>query len=362
MRIDRLFLAGIGTALPPSIPAGEAVARNLYDRDAWLRDGWTGAADAGDTPAPDLAVAAAQRALAQSGLEPAEIVLVLHACCLHQGPDLWPAAHYVQRHTIGGSALTMEIRQNCTGMLGAMELASAYLAASDQSAALITGADNFGNPLINRWRYVAGGPTGRGSVLGDAGSAVLLSRRRGFARLLAIGSTSLPDLEELHRGDHSLFPPECTQGSVIDLGARFAEFATRHPDDFMAAGRRLQQARTALATQVLAEARVKPADIVRATHVFSGGYQYVRSVLEPIGVDPARGMTEFGRGVGHLGVNDHIVALDHLLNGAEIGAGDHILMIGNAPGIAISCAVLEILEVPAAPSVNRTSSACAGNQ
>jgi 3-oxoacyl-[acyl-carrier-protein] synthase III len=347
VRTDRVFLSGIDAEIPPVVPAREAVARGMYDREAWKRDGWTAAAVAGDTPAPDLAVSAACRAIAQSGIEPGEFGLLFHACCVHQGPDGWSAASYVQRHTIGGHAPAIEIRQYCNGMLAALELAAAYLIAGDQRAALVTGADNFGTPLVDRWRYAEGAGTNRGSIFGDAGSAMVITRRRGLARLLAVGSMSLPELEEMYRGDRALFPPGCTVGQTMNIGARMAEFAARRPDAFASAKRQLQQARTALAERVLAEARTRPGDIARATHVFSGGAEYVRSVLEPIGIDPARGVLEFGRGVGHLGVSDHIAALSHLLTSGEIGPGDRVLMVGNGIGVVISCAVLEISDAPA---------------
>lgn len=348
MRLDGVYFAGVAAEVPPSMPAREAVERGLYDPAAFERDGWTGAAVAGDTPAPDLAVAAARRALARSGVAAAEVALVLHACFLHQGPDAWPPAHYVQRHTVGGSAPALEVRQGCNGMLGAVELAAAYLAAGNGTAALVTGADNFGTPLVDRWRYAAGARTDRGSILGDAGTAVVLSRRPGVARLLAIGSASMPELEELYRGDHALFPPGCTVGATMDLGARLAQFAARAPAAFAAAKRALSRTRTALALRTLAEAGVPPSAVTRATHVFSGGEPYLRSVLGPLGIDPARGMLDYGRTVGHLGVSDHIAALDHLLTHRQVGPGDHVLMLANGAGIALSCAVLHILGVSAA--------------
>jgi 3-oxoacyl-[acyl-carrier-protein] synthase III len=105
----------------------------------------------------------------------------------------------------------------------------------------------------------------------------------------------------------------------------------------------LQQARTALAAQVLAEAGVKPSEITRATHVFAGSPRYLRSVLEPIGIDASLGVLDFGRGVGHLGVSDHIAALDHLLSTGQIGPGARVLMVGNAVGVTVSCMVVEII-------------------
>jgi 3-oxoacyl-[acyl-carrier-protein] synthase-3 len=310
MRIEGIHLAGIGVELPPSVPADAAAAA----------DGWTGAAVAGDTPAPDLAVTAARRALADT--DPGEFGVVLHSALLHQGPEGWPVAHYVQRNTVGGAAPALEIRQGCNGMVTAVELAVTHLLATGGRAALVTGADNFGVPAVDRWRYAHGARTNRGSILGDAGTAVVLSRRPGFARLLAIGSMSLPDLEPMYRGDRPLFPP----GGPMDFGARLAEFAARAPEEF------------ALAKK----AGVPAGAITRATHVLAGAVRYVESVLAPLGIDPARGVLEFGRGVGHLGVNDHVAALHHLLTTGRLGSGDHVLVLANGVGVALSCAVLRI--------------------
>jgi 3-oxoacyl-[acyl-carrier-protein] synthase-3 len=237
----------------------------------------------------------------------------------------------------------MEIRQGCTGMLGALELAASYLAASDRVAALITGADNFGQTLVDRWRYAEGVRTNRGSILGDAGTAMAVSRRPGVAQLLAVGSASLPDLEQMYRGDRALFPLARDEGRSLDYGPRITRFAGRWPDEFAEAKQRLADTRTALARRTLDEAQVSVADIARVTHVLAGNPGYLRAVLGPLGIDPARGMLDFGRRVGHLGVNDHIAALDHLLATREVVAGDRILMLGNGVGIGLSCAVLEIL-------------------
>lgn len=344
MRTDGIFLAGIGSQIPPVMPAAVAAAQGRYDTEALERDGWTGAAVAGEIPAPDLAVEAARRAIAAAGADAACFSLVLHATVWHQGPEMWLASHYVERHTISGTAPAIEIRQGCNGFLAAMDLAAGHLARDARGMVLITGADNFGTPLLDRWRYAKGTPSNRGSILGDAGSAMVLTRRRGFARLLAVGLRSLPELEELHRGATALFPPECTEGRPADPGARLAGYARKNPLDFDAAKTQLNLERTALALDTLEEADVKPTDITRATHVFSGGREYVRSVLEPIGIDPDRGMLDFGRRVGHLGLNDHVAGLDHLLATGAVGRGDHVLMLGNAPGIALGCAVIEILD------------------
>ena len=345
MRVEAVFVAGLGAYIPESLSAARAVELGLYDSEQQVRGGWLGAAVAGDMPAPDMAVRAANQALARSGHRPSDVDLLLHATFFHQGPDGWSPHHYVQRHTIGRHVPAFEIRQTCNGMLGAIELACCYLTASpDRTAALITGADNFGAPLVDRWRYADGAVTNRSSIFGDAGTAVVLSRRAGFCRLRAISSASLPDLEEMYRGDAPLFPPACTVGQPMRMGARIAEFARRRPTEFAAAKEQLQVARTEVAQRALAEAGVRAADIARATHVFSGGEEYVRSVLGPLGIDASRGMLDFGSRVGHLGVNDQVAGLTHLVETGAVGPGDHVLLLGNGVGVALSCAVVEIIE------------------
>ncbi|MET8153721.1 ketoacyl-ACP synthase III family protein [Actinoplanes sp. NPDC049668] len=348
MRVENLHLAGLGSYVPEPFPAGRAVAEGRYDEEDWKNSGWTGAAVAGDISAPEMAVVAANEALARSGHDRDEVGLLLHASVGDQGPDGWSPHHYIVRHTVGGAIPAMEVRQGCNGVLASMELAHGYLSAGPgRVAALVTGADNFGVARFDRWRYSSGTNTNRGSIIGDAASAVVLSTRNGFARVKAMNSASLPELEEMNRPDGPLFPPALTFDRPVDVAARMTGFTRRFPAAAAAAKRSLSDARTELALRTIAEAGITPADIVRSTHVFSGGEGYIRSVLAPIGIDPARGMLELGRGLGHLSVSDHLVALAHLVRTLHVGPGDHVLMISNGVGVSLAAAVVEITAVPA---------------
>ncbi|MEW1604839.1 ketoacyl-ACP synthase III family protein [Streptomyces sp. NPDC093808] len=345
MKVEGMHIAGTGAYLPPSMPAERAVELGLYDRQAWQASGWTGAAVAGDMPAPEMAVLAARRALACSGHRTDEIDALFHAYGFHQGAVIWPPQHYVQQRTIGGQAPAFAVYQACNGMLGAMELAVGHLQGAGRTAVLITGADNFGVPTIDRWSY-ASGPfkTNRGTILGDGGAALVLSRRPGVAELLALNSASLPDLEEMYRGDLPLFPPEASLGRQIHVGARIAEYAAREPRKLTEAKNRLARMRTVLGERTLADAGVEPGQITRVTHVFCGGPEYVRSVLGPLGIDPDKGMLELGRDLGHLGTADHVLSLDHLLRTGQVGPGDHVLMASNGASF-VTCALFKITAV-----------------
>jgi 3-oxoacyl-[acyl-carrier-protein] synthase-3 len=342
---DEVFIAATGVHLPDPVPTTTAVHTGLFDAAEAREGGWTGVVVAHDVPAPELAASAGRQAMARSGRHDADVGLLIHAAVTHQGPDMWPAHGYVQRHTVGGHAPALEIRQSCNGMLAGIELAAGVLGAGGRDAALITAADNFGTALVDRYRYASGAGTNRTSILGDAGAAVVLSRHGGVARLLAVNSTSAPELEELYRAGVPLFPPEPTMGRAAALGRRFAHYREHAPDAFAAAKQVMTTTRTALALRTLAQAGVQPGEVTRVTHVFSGGQHYVDSVLAPLGIDGDRGMLALGRRLGHLGACDHIVALDHLLATGQLEVGDHVLMTGNG-GTSFGCALIRIEAPP----------------
>lgn len=98
-----------------------------------------------------------------------------------------------------------------------MHLAVCYLNATpDRTAALLTAADNFGTPSVNRWH------ASKLFVLADGGGAIVLSKRRGFAKVLATGPASNPELEQHHRGGKSLFPPSLAVGGTLNFEERMA--------------------------------------------------------------------------------------------------------------------------------------------
>ncbi|WP_431783038.1 ketoacyl-ACP synthase III family protein [Streptomyces chumphonensis] len=341
MLFEDLYIAGLGACLPPRVSVRHAVEQGWYDAAEAEGLEWESVAVAGDRPAPDLAVEAAREALARSGHAAEEMSVLLHASCHHQGPDLWSPQHYILRHTLGGTIPALEVRQGCNGFLAAMELAGNHLAAAPgRTAALITSADNWGDPLIDRWRATPGG------LFGDAATAAVLSRRAGFARLVNVCATSLPELEELNRGGEPLFPAGCSTGVRVDLRERAATY--QGEQDLVHAGRLMGQTQRDLIARTIEEAGLTPDAITRVAHQFVGDRQVLRRLLEPFGEDAVdRGVFDFGRALGHTGANDQTSGLHHLLTTGGVAPGDHVMLLGAGAGIAFSCAVVEITDVPA---------------
>ncbi|MFF4180404.1 ketoacyl-ACP synthase III family protein [Streptomyces sp. NPDC001750] len=346
MRTPDVFIKGLGVFLPGTVAVEEAVESGRYSAfEAELHE-LAGAAVAGEIPAPEMALRAAQEAYKRCGHRPGDTDLLLYADSWHQGPDGWQPQYYLQRHLVGDEVLAVEVRQGCNGMFGALELGAGHLrgrpAAGDGAGrhptALLVASDNFGTPMMDRWTM------GPGYVAGDAAAAVVLTTEPSFAQLLSVGSVAVSQAEQMHRGTEPLFPPGPTVGRPLDFQARNAEFKQAALADGVGTGAlvRVHGMTLELVERTLSEAGIGLADVTRVAYM-----NYSREIVEQrcmaaLGLPMEKSTWEFGRTVGHLGASDQIVSLDHLLGTGELGPGDHFLMLGVGPGVTLSCAVVRI--------------------
>ncbi|MFF0018049.1 ketoacyl-ACP synthase III family protein [Streptomyces sp. NPDC005374] len=341
MKVDGIHVSGIGTARTDIVSTAEAVDRGWWDARECEESGLVSISVAGATTAPDLAVEAARSALLHSGHVAEEISAVFHTDVHPQGPDGWSAPHYINRHTVNQPVTSLEVRNGCVGFFSALHLAVCFLdAVPDRSAVLITAGDNFGTPAVDRWR------ASKQYVLADGGGAVVVSKRQGFARILAVGAVSDPELELKHRSGEQMFPPGLTVGASLDFRSRMAHFqrqtalgAVPPLGDF---GSLLIDA----AEQTLKDAGITVDEVARVVH---DGFTLdgIRDMLlDPLGIDLDRGIWEFTRRVGHAGPLDMIRGVEHVWREGGVAVGDKVLLVGCAPGMEAACVVLEITATP----------------
>ncbi len=335
-----LYLAGCGTWLPPPVSSATAVASGWFDRKSAESTGVVSAVVAGEESAPEMAARAAGVALRRSGCGPADIDLVLHASFFYQGHDLWAPASYVQRVAVGNRCPAMEVRQVSNGGMAALELASAYLAADPgRSAALVTTGDKFCPPGFDRWR------SDPGTVYADGGTAVVLSRRGGFARVLSLVTVSAPDLEGMHRGDDPFGDVPFSHRPAVDLDACKRAFLATTGTSFAVA--RVGAGQEAAVKQALAEADVELGDLARIVLPHLGRRRLQAAYFGRFGIDPELTTWPWSRTVGHLGAGDPFAGFDHLVSAGLLDAGDRCLLVSVGAGFSWSCSVIEVLERPA---------------
>ncbi len=149
MAVRRSIVRGIGAHLPERILTNEDLSRMVDTSDQWITER-TGikarhiAADGERTS--DLAIAAAEQALARSGLTPQDIDLVI---CATATPDrTFPAtAVRVQAALNITQGAAFDMQAVCSGFVYALTTADNFLRCGQNRAALVIGAETFSRIL-----------------------------------------------------------------------------------------------------------------------------------------------------------------------------------------------------------------------
>jgi 3-oxoacyl-[acyl-carrier-protein] synthase-3 len=340
VRLEDVYIRGTSTRLPSRLTVADAVAAGACPPGLAAATGMESVACSPEESAAEMAVTAARTALARADADGGDIGLLLHADTYHQGQDLWPVASYIQREALGNSCQAVEIRQMSNGGLAALDLATAYLAAGHgRDEALLTTADRFCAPGIDRWN------TDPGTPYADGATALVLSRRSGFARLVSLALHADPDLEPLHRGDDPFTAAPFGHRTPVDFEEAKRAFVGRVGISY--AITRAHNGQQTVIKQALADAgsELGEADWVVLPHF---GRRRLQAIYyKPFGIDPARTAWDFSRGVGHLGAGDQFAGLDHLVASGRAAPGDRCVLVSVGAGYSWGCAVLDILERPA---------------
>ncbi|MBB1242201.1 ketoacyl-ACP synthase III family protein [Streptomyces durbertensis] len=353
MHVEDVFIRATAVRLPASLAVADAVASGECPASLAASTGVEAVAVSPDESAAEMAAVAAAEALRRAGSGPGEVDLLLHADTYHQGQDLWPVASYVQREALRNSCQAVEIRQMSNGGLAALDLATAYLATGARQDALLTTADRFCAPGIDRWR------TDPGTPYADGATALVLSRRGGFARLRSLSLWSDSELEPMHRGDEPFTRAPFGHRVPVDFAEAKKAFIGRVGMSY-AVGR-AHQGQQRVVKQALADAGMEldEADWVVLPHF---GRRRLQSIYhQPFGIPVERTTWDFSRRVGHLGAGDQFAGLDHLVASGTARPGDRCVLVSVGAGYSWGCAVVEIDHLPAwSPSTtDRTRSTAA---
>lgn len=339
MRWDDVYIAGTGVWLPrTTVAAQDAVRAGRYgDREARESQQICLTVADDDERSPDMAVRAGAQALARSGHTAQQLAAVFFGVLMHNGIDVWNSTAYVQRELGALNAFGVEIRAGSNGGLAGLELACCLLRSrTDCGPVMVACSDAWRAPHFDRWRADSG------LVFGDGGSAAIVTRDGGFARLVSMVTTQDPQLEGLHRGDQEFGPYRNGAQEPIDLFDRAQQFLRTKPRSWVwdkgAIGLRDAVDRATGEAGI----SVKEADHVVLPHF--GAHLLTHQCLEPLGLPELCGPSwEFARRVGHLGAGDQLASLAHLAGSGQLHAGQVVVLIGVGGGFNWTCAVLEIV-------------------
>lgn len=173
----RSVITGTGSALPPGPVTNADLEQRLDTSDAWIVER-TGIRERRiaepHVKTSDLAVEAAQKAMAAAGVGPADIDLVMVATATPD--DTFPAtATRVQARLGIGQGAAFDVAAVCSGFVYAITVADALLRTGAHSRALVIGAELFSRILDWEDRATA-------VLFGDGAGAVVLEAQESADR------------------------------------------------------------------------------------------------------------------------------------------------------------------------------------
>ncbi len=337
MRWENVYIAGIGAYLPGARKVGTAELGD--DVPAWVSElGYESVQVATTMSPPEMAVAAAGTALRVSGIAPEDFTLLLHGSTWYQGLEIWPTASYVADRALARGVPALDVQQRCNIGVSALELAATHLHAVPTGAVMVTTADRFTGPGVDRFTLRPG------TAYGDGASAVALSGRTGFARVLCTRTVVDNSLEPLTRGGEEFTDSPEAARRPVELAQRAREH-TGDFDDTESTARLLRVIRRAV-VGALEESRCGMGDIAR---VVTPAVRFLDSpvqVHQLLGIPESRTTWDFCRTTGHLGAGDWGVGLAHLLDTGAVRAGDKVMLYGGGAGYSCTVVVIEVIAAP----------------
>jgi 3-oxoacyl-[acyl-carrier-protein] synthase-3 len=338
-----VFLSGVGVCLPAErYPVEAAVEAGVYDPERAERDGFTSVAIEHERYPVDMALDACRAAAAS--VRASELSsLIFTSIHRHGHKSLWPPASYLHRQLgMRPEALAYSLNHGCNSEFLAAKVAVALLQGGAESHVVVAGADCYENTLFDRWN------SDLGTIYGDGASAMVLSAEPALMKILCLEVESGTTLEEMYRDPQPSPESEGSARAEYDVGsAKRMYFDRRGREEF-----------ESIFTATLGRLREKliegfaldesPAAYVVYPNVGAGiSAAFYRNAFGDLA---RRDVWEFGRSIGHTGVSDQLIGLEHILESGALQRGERVLLVGAGNGLSAAVMLLEMTGTGGAPS------------
>lgn len=320
-------ITGVGSCVPDRILTNGDLERMVETSDEWIttRTGIRERRIAADGQATsDLATEAARRALADAGVQPEDVDLIIVATVT---PDMpFPSTACLVQHRLGATrAAAFDIEAACSGFVYALDIASHFVASHTYNTVLVIGAEKMSS--VVDW-------TDRNTcvLFGDGAGAAVLQNRPSAHGLLTtcLGSDGgKASLLELPAGG-SACPP--TAESV----------AARRHFLRMDGKETFKNAVTAMVTaanQALERCGLGIGDI-RCVIPHQANQRILSAVAERLGARPDQVFSNVEK-YGNTSAASVGIALDEAVKSGRVRRGDLVLLVVFGAGLTWGAAVIE---------------------
>lgn len=320
-------ITGVGSCVPERILSNGDLERMVETSDEWIttRTGIRERRIAADGQATsDLATEAARRALADAGVRPEDVDLIIVATVT---PDMpFPSTACLVQHRLGATrAAAFDIEAACSGFVYALDIASHFVASHTYNTVLVIGAEKMSS--VVDW-------TDRNTcvLFGDGAGAAVLQNRPSAHGLLTtcLGSDGgKASLLELPAG-----------GSACPATAETV--AARRHFLRMDGKETFKNAVTAMVTaanQALERCGLAIGDI-RCVIPHQANQRILSAVAERLGARPDQVFSNVER-YGNTSAASVGIALDEAVKSGRIQRGDLVLLVVFGAGLTWGAAVIE---------------------
>ena len=312
-------ILGTGSFAPERVVTNDDLALQVETSDEWIRTR-TGIRErrlAGPaTETSDLAVAAAHPALAQAGLTPADIDLLIVATITPDTPVPACACHVQRKLGVPTHAACFDLNAACSGFLYALDTAAALLTSGRYRRALVIGAEKLSRIVDWQDRTTC-------VLFGDGAGAVVLGTSeepgRGLLGTRLGGDGGNADL---------LCVPPATPGErgpfLRMRGKEIFKLAVRAMDD---------------AAREILEQQGLRADQVALVIPHQANQRIIDAIAEYLELPPDRFFVNVDR-YGNTSAASIPLALDEAHRAGRIRRGDLVLLVAFGAGLTYGSALL----------------------
>lgn len=305
-------ILGWGTALPDKVVTNKDLEKTLDTSDAWIVER-SGIRERriGDSTA-ELAIGAGRNALAQAGLDPASIDLMILATTT---PDQTvPATSAHVHHALGLAGGAFDLNAACSGFVYSLVIANSMLSSSTQRI-LVIGAETLSR--ITDWS-----DRNTAVLFGDGGGALLIESTSDEGQLLAWDLGLDGSLRDILKSE---------VGGTIKMDGR---------EVFKRAVRVMVDS----ASRTLECAKVRPEEI-KLIVPHQANIRIIHAACDRLGIDRDRAAIVLDR-TGNTSSASIPLALVDAIEKGRLEDGDLVLLTGFGAGMTWGSALLRWQDLP----------------
>ncbi len=323
-------IIGTGAYVPERVLTNADLEKKVDTSDEWIVSR-TGIRERRisetDVPVSELCILAGEKALAQVGMDPQELDLVIVTTIT---PDyLFPATACLVAERLGAKkAAAFDLEAGCTGFVYGMVTAAQFIASGMYRTVLVIGGDALSKVLDWEDRSTC-------ILFGDGAGAAILGRvPEGYGLLESeLGADGSGADLLLQKAGGSRYPANLETVSnkehVLQMaGSEVFKFAVRIVES--------------VSMSVLQKAGLKQADVDWFIP-HQANARIIEAAVKRLDMDQKRVVSNLDR-FGNMSAASIPVALDEIVRAGKVKNGDHILFVGFGAGLTWGASVLRWYE------------------